>query len=95
MILIMKRKLPKKYQLLKMSKVFICMMVPEQNKKPTLRRIIRGNQLFSRVLRDSTSRFVGPSVGPSVHRSIRRSVTLYFFGVNGGFGLTAPAQMFH
>ena len=31
--------------------------------------------IFSRVLRDSTPRFVGPSVGPSVHPS----VTLYFF----------------
>ena len=30
---------------------------------------------------------VGPSIGPSV--------TLYFLGVNGGFGLIAPAQMFH
>ena len=84
----MKRKLPKKYQLLKMSKVFICMMVPEQNKKSTLRRIIRGNQLFSRVLRDSTSRFVGPSVGPSVRHSLL--FFLFFFAV---YGLTAPAQM--
>ena len=48
-----------------------------------------GLQLFSRVLRDSTPRFVGPSVGPSV----RPSVTLYFFGVFAVFGLTAPAQM--
>ena len=47
--------------------------------------------VFCRVLRDSTPRFVGPSVGPSV----RPSVTLYFFGVNGFFGLTAPAQMLH
>ena len=43
--------------------------------------------LFSCVLRDSTPRFVGPSV--------RRSVTLYFFGDIGVFGLTAPAQMLH
>ena len=31
------------------------------------------------------------SVGPSVHLS----VTLYFFGVNGGFALIALTQMFH
>ena len=49
------------------------------------------SRIFSCVLRDSTPRFVGPSVGPSV----RPSVTLYFFGVNGVFGLTAPAQMLH
>ena len=29
--------------------------------------------LFSRVLRDSTTRFVGPSVGPSVRLSVRPS----------------------
>ena len=46
---------------------------------------------FSRVLRDSTPRFVGPSISPSVSPS----VTVYFFGVNGSFGLIAPAQMFH
>ena len=59
--------------------------------------------IFSRVLHDSTPCFVGPSVGPSlgpsigpsVCRSVRQSITLYFFGVNGGFGLIAPAQMFH
>ena len=45
-------------------------------------------RFFSRVLRDSTPRFVGPSV----HRSVRRSVTLYFFWVFVVFGLTAPAQ---
>ena len=28
------------------------------------------SKLFSRVLRDSTLRFVGPSVGPSIHRSV-------------------------
>ena len=49
--------------------------------------------VFSRVLRDSTTRFVGPSVGPSVHPSVRWSVTLYFFWVFAVFGLTAPAQM--
>ena len=42
---------------------------------------------FSRVLRDSKPRFVGPLV--------RRSVTLYFFGVYGDFGYTAPAQMLY
>ena len=41
--------------------------------------------IFSRVLCDSTTLFVGPSVGPSV--------TLYFFGVFAVFDLTAPAQM--
>ena len=51
--------------------------------------------LFRRVLRDSTSRLVGPSVDPSVRCSVGPSVTLYFFGVNGGFGLNAPARMFH
>ena len=45
--------------------------------------------IFSRVLRDSTTRFVGPSLSLSVHRS----VTLYFFGVFAVFNLTAPAQM--
>ena len=36
--------------------------------------------IFSRVLRDSTPRFVGPSVGPMVRPSVRRSVrhTLLF-----------------
>ena len=38
---------------------------------------------------------VRPSVRRSVGPSIRRSVTLYLFGVNGGFGLIAPAQKFH
>ena len=47
------------------------------------------NKIFSRELRDSTPRFVGPSVRPSV----RPSVTLYFFWVFGIFGFTAPAQM--
>ena len=42
---------------------------------------------FSRVLRDSTPRFVGPLV----HWSVRRSVPLYFFLVFAVFGLTAPA----
>ena len=41
--------------------------------------------IFSRVLRDSTPHFVGPSVGPSV--------TIYFFCFFAVFGLTAPAQM--
>ena len=45
--------------------------------------------VFSRVLRVSTPRFVGPSVGLSVGPS----VTLYFFGVFAVSGLTAPAQM--
>ena len=45
--------------------------------------------IFSRVLRNSTPRFVGPSVRPSV----RPSVTLYFFGGFAVFGLSDPAQM--
>ena len=43
--------------------------------------------LFSRVLRDSTPRFVGPSVGPSIRRSVRPSVrlshfTFWYYNVN-------------
>ena len=53
--------------------------------------------IFSRVLRDSTTRFVGPSVGPSVRPSVgpsvRPSVTLYFFWFFAVYGLTAPAQV--
>ena len=48
--------------------------------------------LFSRVLRDSTPRFVGPSVRPLVGRSVRPS-HFTFFWVFGIFGFTAPAQM--
>ena len=40
-------------------------------------------------------RSVRQSVGPSVRLSVRPSVTLYFFGVYGVFGYTAPAQMLH
>ena len=43
------------------------------------------------MLRESTPRFVGPSVGlsvcPSVGPSVGPSITLYFFGVNGVFAL--------
>ena len=47
--------------------------------------------IFSRVLRDSTPRFVRPSVGWSVGRSVGRLVPiLLFFAV---FGHTALAQM--
>ena len=35
---------------------------------------VEDGRVFSRVLRDSTPRFVGPSVGPSVRRSIGPSV---------------------
>ena len=53
--------------------------------------------IFSRELRDSSTRFVGPSVGPSVCPSIRPSIrhTLLFFVLFffAAFGLTAPAQM--
>ena len=55
--------------------------------------------IFSRVLCDFIPRFVGPSVHPSVRTSVRLSVrpsvALYFFGVYGVFGYTAPAQMLH
>ena len=47
---------------------------------------------LSHVLRDSTPRFVGPSVHPSVHRVVNRSVTLFFLG-GWSFSLTSPAQM--
>ena len=50
-------------------------------------------QIFSRLLRDSTPRFVGPSIRPSVGPCVSPSVTLYFLGVFAVFGLTAPAQM--
>ena len=62
---------------------------------PSVRPLVR-LYLFSRVLRDSTPRFVGSSVGPSVHRSIRRSVRhtlLFCYFFLAVFGLTAPAQM--
>ena len=45
--------------------------------------------VFSRVLRDFSTGFVGPSVRPAV----RRSVTLNIFRFFAVFGLTAPAQM--
>ena len=44
--------------------------------------------IFSRVLRDSTPRYVSPSVGWLVGRS-----PFYFFGVFELFEHTAPAQM--
>ena len=44
--------------------------------------------LFSRVLRDSTPRYVGPLVGWLVGRS-----SFHFFGVFELFEHTAPAQM--
>ena len=43
---------------------------------------------FSRVLRDSTPRYVGRSVGRSIGRS-----PFYFFGAFELFEHTAPAQM--
>ena len=46
------------------------------------------DRIFSRVLRDSTPRFVRWFVGPSVRPSLRH--TLLFFAVSG---LTALAQM--
>ena len=50
--------------------------------KVSLGRVI-SLTIFSRVPRDSTTRFVAPSVRSS----------LYFLGVFAVFGLTAPAQM--
>ena len=47
------------------------------------------NVVFSRVLRDSTPRFVGSSVRPSVRPS-HFTFFVFFFVV---FGLTAPAQV--
>ena len=52
--------------------------------------------LFSPVLRDSTPRFVSPSVGPSVRPSVHHTLLFclfffcFFFAV---FSLTAPVQM--
>ena len=48
--------------------------------------------VFSRMLRHSTTHFVGPSVGPSVGLTIRPS-HFTFLGVFAIFGLTAPAQV--
>ena len=48
------------------------------------------------MLRDSTTRFVGPSVRWSVRLSVGPSVGLSHFTFLGGFavfGLIAPAQM--
>ena len=47
-------------------------------------------KIFSRVLRDSTLRFVGRSVRPSVRPSVRHTLLFLGFVV---FGLTAPAKM--
>ena len=44
--------------------------------------------IFSRVLRDCTTRYVGPLVGRSIGWSF-----FYFFGVFELFKLTAPAQI--
>ena len=66
-------------------------MIVSNTKKTHLSKDIVS--IFSRVLRDSTTRFVGPSVRPSVGPSVRPSVTLYFFWFFAVFGLTAPAQM--
>ena len=53
--------------------------------------------IFSRVLRDSTPRFLGSLVHLLVRRSVglsvRRSVLLYFFKVFAIFGLTVPPQV--
>ena len=49
--------------------------------------------IFSHVLRNSTPRYVRPSIGLSVRRSVGPSVKLYFFYFFAVFGPTAPAQM--
>ena len=49
--------------------------------------------LFSRVLRDSTPRYVDPSVGRLVGWSPFYLSPFYFFGVFELFEHTAPAQM--
>ena len=51
-----------------------------------------GEILFSRLLRDSTPRFVGLSVSQLVGWLVGWS-PFYFFGVFELFGLTAPSQM--
>ena len=47
------------------------------------------SQLFSRVLRDSTPRFVGPSVGPSVRPSVGPSVRPSHFTFSALMGFLA------
>ena len=46
-------------------------------------------QIFSRVLRDSSPRFVGPSVGPSVGLSVGPSVGPSHFTFFGFLGFLA------
>ena len=62
------------------------------------RSVITVKLLFSHVLRDSTTRLVGPSVGPSVRPSVRPSITkssvvCFECCVFELFEHTAPAQM--
>ena len=52
-------------------------------------RLIRSFPVFSRMLRDSTPRYVGLLVG----RSVGRLVQFFFFCVFEFFEPTAPAQM--
>ena len=61
-------------------------------------KIVQTKSCFSRVLRDSTFRFVGPSVDQLVRPSVRPSVGLsvhhtLLFWVFAVYGLTAPAQV--
>ena len=56
------------------------------------------SKIFSRVLRDSTPRYVGPSVGPSVRPSVRHFI--FFCGLwphcscsnDGVISIIAPAH---
>ena len=71
-----------------------CAHVPRKELMRTMKPVnslmiktFRSNIVFSRVLRDSTPRFVGLTVRPLV----RWSVTLYFFLFFAVFGLAAPA----
>ena len=73
-----------------MNRIFTCIFTTQSSRLTNgLYMPAPSFAVFSRVLRDSTLRFVGPSV----RRSVRPSVTLYFFWVFAVFGLTAPAQM--
>ena len=58
-----KKKWPEEIILL--SHVFVTNAVPRRGNMTTTFMIFCGINFFSRVLRDSTTRFVGPSVGPS------------------------------
>ena len=74
-LLLSKKKWPEEIILL--SHVFVTNAVPRRGNMTTTFMIFCGINFFSRVLRDSTTRFVGPSVGPLVRH------TLLFLGFCG------------